>query len=205
MAALAVLPVKAAVPTVRAARRDEAQRVFATLTLAFAVDPAARWMYPDPRQYLRYFPLFVQALGGGAIAHGTALVSADYRGAALWLPPDTAPDEEALAALLEESVADREKAEAFALFEEMGRYRPDQPHWYLPLVGVELTRQGQGHGSAMLSHALRRCDGDRLPAYLEATTSRSISLYERHGFEVIGEIRSGRCPPIFPMLRAAKK
>ncbi len=81
----------------------------------------------------------------------------------------------------------------------------DQPHWHLPLIGVEPARQGQGHGSAMLRHALRWCDGARLPAYLESTTPGNIPLYERHGFEVIGEIRIGRCPPIFPMLRAAAR
>ena len=176
--------------------------MLATLTLAFAADPAARWLYPDPQQYRRYFPAFVQAFGGAALARGTAVVSEGHAGAALWLPPDTAPDEEALTALLEESVADREKADAFAVFDAMARYHPDEPHWYLALIGVKPARQGQGHGSAMLRHALRWCDQARLPAYLESTAPRNIPLYERHGFEVMGEIRIGRCPPLFPMLRA---
>jgi hypothetical protein len=33
--------------------------------------------------------------------------------------------------------------------------------------------------------------------------SSEPALYERHGFEVIGEIRVGSCPPIVPMLREA--
>lgn len=203
MAALAMSFVETGRPEVRPAARDGGERVIQTLTRAFAADPAARWMYPDPLQYRRYFPLFAQAFGGGAIPRGTAFVSGDHAGVALWLPPDTAPDEAALDALLEESVADSEKSDAFAVFEAMARHHPDRPHWYLPLIGVEPAWQGQGHGAAMMAHALRQCDRDRLPAYLEATTPRSIPFYERHGFEVVGKVRVGRCPPIFPMLRTA--
>ena len=42
---------------------------------------------------------------------------------------------------------------------------------------------------------------DRVPAYLEATTPRNRSLYERLGFEQIGTIQVGSSPPIFPMTR----
>jgi hypothetical protein len=35
-------------PTVQSAQQDDTQRVLDTLTLAFAADPAVRWMYPDP-------------------------------------------------------------------------------------------------------------------------------------------------------------
>jgi GNAT superfamily N-acetyltransferase len=203
MAMIGTIVVETCAPTVQSAHKDDSQQVLDTLTLAFAADPAVRWMYPDPQQYLQYFPAFAHAFGGRAIARGTALVSTGYAGVALWLPPDTAPDEKVLTALLAESVADRERADAFALFEEMARYHPDESHWYLPLMGVDPARQGRRYGSAMLQHALRRCDDGRLPAYLESTNPRNIPLYERHGFEVIGEIRIGNCPPIFPMLRAA--
>jgi len=205
MARVDTAVVETGAPTVKSAQRDDTQRVLDTLTLAFAADPAVRWMYPDVQQYLQYFPAFAQAFGGGAIARRTAFVSEGYSGAALWLPPDTAPDEAALTALLEKSVADRERADAFAVFEEMAWYPPGEPHWYLPLMGVDPAWQGRGYGSAMLQHALEQCDGEHLPAYLESTNPRNIPLYERHGFEVIGAIRIGNCPPIFPMLRAARR
>src|SRR5262245_13841088 len=204
MARVDTAVVEIGTPTVQMAQQDDTQRVLDTLTLAFAADPAARWMYPEPQQYLQFFPAFAHAFGGSAIAHRTALASEGYSGAALWLPPDTAPDEERLAALLDESVADRERADSLAVFEEIARYHPDEPHWYLPLIGVDPARQGHGYGSAMLQHALRRCDHERLPAYLESTNPRNMPLYERHGFEVIGVVRIGNCPPIFPMLRAAR-
>lgn len=55
-----------------------------------------------------------------------------------------------------------------------------------------------------MKHALRRVDEDRLPAYLESSNPRNISLYERHGFEVVGEIQVGKSPVMTPMIRAAR-
>ncbi len=193
--------VKSSSPAVAPASESDANWVFKTLTLAFAADPPTRWIYPDPQQYLDHFPTFAKAFGGGAIAQGTAFVSEGYAGAALWLPPGAAPDEEALAGILAASIADRKREDAFAVFEEMARYHPAEPHWYLPLIGVDPARQGQGHGSAMMRAALELCDQSRLCAYLEATSPQNVRLYARHGFETVGEIRVGRFPLITPMLR----
>ena len=76
-----------------------------------------------------------------------------------------------------------------------------EPHWYLPLVGVEPNAQGRGLGGALMRHAVARCDQEDAPAYLESSNPRNISLYERHGFEVMGEIQMGSAPPVTPMLR----
>ena len=205
MARFAAALAQARFPKVRPAQASDAQQVFASVTSAFVADPPARWMYPDDRQYERFFPTFVEAFGGAAIARGTAAVAKGGSGAALWFPPGTTPDEDALAALLEKSIADTEKQNAFAVFDEMARQHPEEPHWYLPLIGVVPGQQGHGYGSALLDHGLAQCDREGLPAYLEATSPRSVPLYERHGFRLVGEIRIGRCPPIFPMLRAAVK
>jgi RimJ/RimL family protein N-acetyltransferase len=84
--------------------------------------------------------------------------------------------------------------------EQMAEFHPQEPHWYLPLLGVDPMKQGRGYGSALLVHALERCDRDRLPAYLEASSPRNKALYERHGF--VGDRRHpGRIvPPMWPML-----
>ena len=49
------------VHVIEAADRD---RAVATLTLAFASDPVARWTWPDPHQYATYWPRFVEAFAG---------------------------------------------------------------------------------------------------------------------------------------------
>jgi ribosomal protein S18 acetylase RimI-like enzyme len=42
----------------------------------------------------------------------------------------------------------------FVLFQQMGRYYPEEPHWYLPLIGVDPVHKGHGCGSALIKHAL---------------------------------------------------
>ena len=56
----------------------------------------------------------------------------------------------------------------------------------------------------MLSQALSACDGQKLPAYLEATSPRNIRFYQRHGFEALGSIQVGDAPPVVPMRRNPK-
>jgi RimJ/RimL family protein N-acetyltransferase len=55
-----------------------------------------------------------------------------------------------------------------------------------------------------LTSCLRVVDESHLPAYLETPNPRTISFYERLGFEVIGEAQAGSCPPLTFMLRAAR-
>ena len=52
-----------------------------------------------------------------------------------------------------------------------------------------------------MAAGVAECDRRGLPAYLEATSDSSRSLYERHGFAVTGEIDVGEAPPVWPMLR----
>ena len=104
-------------------------------------------------------------------------------------------------ALIEQSITGHRRQEVYSLLEQMGRYHPTEPHWYLPLIGVDTMQHGKGYGSALMAHALIQCDRDSKPAYLESTNQRNVPLYERHGFEVLGTIQVGSSPPVFPMLR----
>jgi GNAT superfamily N-acetyltransferase len=179
-------------------------RAIATLTMAFADDAVTRWVLPDPHLYLTYWPPLVRAFGGAAFAGGTADSIDDTSGIALWLAPGVAGDDEAMGALAAEAIPEAEQEEVFAFMGQMAEFHPQEPHWYLPLIGVDVTKQGRGYGSALLVHALERCDRDHLPAYLEASSPRNRALYERHGFEVTGVIQAGSSPPMWPMLRPAR-
>ena len=179
---------------------DEASTV-AVVTLAFSADPAARWTWPDPQQFLVHFPAFVKALGGNAFAHESAYYVDGHVGAALWLPPGVSPDEDAVMKLLQRTGAAAAQKDLFAVFEQMERYHPREPHWYLPFIGIDPSQQSKGYGGALMDHALIPCDRDQTLAYLESSNPKNIPLYERHGFELLGTIQVGASPPIFPMLR----
>jgi GNAT superfamily N-acetyltransferase len=187
-------------PAIAQASSSGCERIIALLTLAFVGDPPSRWLYPEARHYIERFPDFARALAGKAFAHGTADIVEDGRGAALWLPPGVQPDDDALERVLKDAVGERLE-ETAKLFETMARYHPAEPHWFLPLMGVDPLWQGAGIGSALLQHALDRCDRERKPAYLESTNPRNIPFYRRFGFEVLGTIEAAGCPPISPMLR----
>lgn len=78
---------------------------------------------------------------------------------------------------------------------------PHDPHYYLPVIGVEPEWMGRGFGAALLRPILERCDRERTPAYLEATSPRCRALYERHGFEAVEEMTVRDSPPFWPMWR----
>jgi ribosomal protein S18 acetylase RimI-like enzyme len=192
-------------PTIKTATASDEAPAIAVVVLAFSADPAARWTWPDPNQYLMHFPSFVRVFGGKAFAYGSAYYVDGYAGAALWLPPEVGPDEDALTTLLQRTVSAQVQKDVFAVFEQMQRYHPREPHWYLPLIGVDPPQQGKGYGAALLQHALIPCDRDHMLAYLESTNPKNIPLYERYGFELLDSIQVGASPPIFPMLRTPRR
>jgi GNAT superfamily N-acetyltransferase len=185
----------------RTAAIDEQQSLMASLVLAFSSDPAVRWMYPSPDRYLTDFPRFVKAMGSQAFERETAYCIDNYAGAALWFPPGVEPNVDAIVEVVEESIGKSEQTDVFAMFEQMEQYHPKEPHWYLPILGVEPNQQGKGYGSALLQHVLQTCDRDRIPAYLEASKPANVPFYERHGFKVVSTIQAGKSPSIFPMIR----
>lgn len=188
-------------PEVLVASDAERGTALAAVLLGFAGDPMMRWIWPAADDYLRHLPRFIEAFGGRAFAHRSAYVSADGRGAALWLPPGVTPDDAAIGALMFETVPAGRLEEVAGFGAKMAEFHPSDRHWYLPLLAVDPIAQGRGLGAALMKHALAVCDRDRLPAYLESSNPRNLSLYQRHGFEVIGEIQHGSSPLMTPMLR----
>ncbi|MHA4738968.1 GNAT family N-acetyltransferase [Dyadobacter sp. MSC1_007] len=186
-----------------ALERDQAGAI-GVLTLAFSTDPMARWSLPDPAKYLATFPLIAKAFGGSAFEKGTAYIANSFTGVALWLPPGAGSDEESLKRLFDENTDDSIKEDMQGIFEQMDKFHPTEPHWYLPMIGVDPAHQSAGIGSALMTEALKAVDRDGLIAYLESSNPKNISLYQRHGFEVIGEIQSGSSPFLRPMLRRAR-
>jgi GNAT superfamily N-acetyltransferase len=171
------------------------------MTLAFSTDPAARWAWPDPLQYLSIFIPLVTLFGGKSFDHGSAYVLGDFLGVAQWLPPEVQPDDGPISELFKQHMPEPKLGEVLSLFEKMASFHPAEPHWYIPLIGVDPVFQGRGYGTRLMQHGLVACDRDQQPAYLEATSPVNRRFYERHGFRVLGEIRSGDSPPLFPMLR----
>lgn len=190
--------------SVRKTTQADHNAAIATVVLAFSTDPVARWCWPDPHQYLENMPGFIKAFAGGAFEHNAAYCSDDHAGAALWLPPNVHSDEEALGEIMQRTLSEDVAVDLSSVFEQIAGYHPEVPHWYLPLIGVDTTQQGKGYGSALMGYALEQCDREHLPAYLESTNPRNISLYKRHGFEALATVQAGTSPPFVPMVRGPR-
>ena len=188
-------------PIVRVMAAADEDPAVGTVLLAFAADPMARWTWPHAHQYLVAMPRMVRAFGSRAFSNGSAFCTDFYTGTALWLPPGVHADEEGLGAVIESTVAPALASEAAVIFEQMATYHPTEPHWYLPLIGVDPGHQGEGHGNILMTYALAQCDRDHAPAYLESSNPRNIPFYRRHGFEPLGAIQVGSSPTLVPMLR----
>lgn len=188
-------------PTIRTVDRNEAARATSVQTMAFSADPVMRWLWPEPDAYLRHFPTFVRGFGGRAFEHDTAHVTADFMGGALWLPPGVGTDDELLLKVFDETVPEPKRSEVLAMLEIFETLHPKEPHWHLCFLGVDPTRQCKGLGAALLSHALVEIDAQHQYAYLESSNPANVTLYQRHGFEVIREVRVGGSPLAIPMVR----
>jgi len=187
--------------SVKTATLAEENRLAGTVIAAFLTDPAARWLLPEAHQYFATMPSLIKGFAGRAFANESAYHVGAYAGAALWLPPGIHPDQDTLVSLFKRDLPGDRMENAFALFDQMGNYHPEEPYWYLPLIGVDPVHQGRGYGSSLMEHALQRCDREQKLAYLESSNPRNLSLYIRHGFKIIGTIPVADSPPLFPMLR----
>jgi hypothetical protein len=67
-------------PTIKTVTPSSADQAVSTVVLAFSADPAARWLYPDPHQYLRNFPGFVRAFAGKSLEYNSAYYVDGYLG-----------------------------------------------------------------------------------------------------------------------------
>jgi ribosomal protein S18 acetylase RimI-like enzyme len=190
--------------TIKIAQPSDETCAINSLTLAFSSDPMARWSLAEPATYMATFPSLARAFGGNALEEGTAYIANGFAGVALWLPPGAESDGESLMRLMDENAADDIKEDMAVIFEKMEKFHPTEPHWYLPMIGVDPAHQGAGIGSALMIEGLKAVDRDGSIAYLESSNPKNVPLYERYGFEVIGEIQSGSSPVLRPMLRKAR-
>jgi GNAT superfamily N-acetyltransferase len=191
------------IPKISSADPKNRNKVLDTILVGFSADPFVRWICPEAHNYLKFKEAF-DAYGGGAIETRSAYVAGRYSGTALWLPPGVDADEERFIAEIEKNVAKEKHESLFKILEELEHYHPTDSCWYLPIIAVDPSYQNKGIGSLLMKHALEIVDSEGLPAYLESSNPRNMSLYERYGFETMGRIQVGDAPPLHPMIRTAR-
>jgi GNAT superfamily N-acetyltransferase len=182
-------------------QRDTLARV---LTEAFLADPMMALLFPDPDDAsLSDHPRLEKMMKLEVDRHLSAghCYIVDDVGAALWTPPGVDAPSEEFVALVDELAGSAHMETLLPDFIEMMQWKPDEPHFYLHMIGAADNARGMGLGTLMLRRVLDVCDRENTPAYLEASTARSAELYARHGFEELAAVHFTDTVALRPMLR----
>ena len=193
----------------RAATRADIGDLSQTLARAFADDPVMKWMIPDDQVRRRRLPrLFAALTKYQHLDHGGVEIASSADGigaAALWDPPgrwqQTRGDELRTGPIMLWTLGTA-VLRGQAAAELMKKHHPEEPHWYLAVIGSDPTVRGGGFGQALMRSRLDRVDAEHAPAYLESSNPANVPYYERFGFEVTGEmVLPNGGPSLIPMWR----
>jgi GNAT superfamily N-acetyltransferase len=197
---------------VRPATRADVGALSRTLGKAFFDDPVMVWMLPDSHLRRRKLHHLFASLtrhhhlsrGGVEVAHHGDGVAA----AALWDPPGEWKHTQveqlrAIPGLL--WAFGRSLRKGLVAEELMKTAHPEEPHWYLAIIGSAPEVRGKGFGHALVASRLARIDAEHAPAYLESSNPVNVPYYERFGFEVTGELKlPDGGPSLIPMWRTPR-
>jgi GNAT superfamily N-acetyltransferase len=199
----------------RPARKADVTELSHALGRAFYDDPVSMWIMPDDQaRAADQRKFFAAVTRHHHLAGGGVEVAADGSGigaAALWDPPgrwkqSTLEQLMLLPAFVfgfgpQLSLGRR----MGALFARMKQSHPEEPHWYLAVIGSDPSVRGKGYGQALMNSRLDRVDAEHAPAYLESSKADNVPYYERFGFQVTGEIViPDGGPTLWPMWRPAR-
>ncbi len=194
---------------------DDRVDAIATFADAFFDDPVFSWIFEDRGVRQRYLAAWFENTVDRA-AHGSHV---DLVGgaAAFWMPPKTPGSEHPsesgdgwVVPFLSEALGDDVAMSKLAELGKIPEHHPTEPHWYLGVIGTRSDAQGRGLGSRLLTHHLQICDDEAsadgpLPAYLESSNPRNVSLYLRHGWQVTNTIELNDGPTLTGMWRPARR
>jgi GNAT superfamily N-acetyltransferase len=192
--------------TIRHAIPDQRTTLIEILTEAFHGDPMMAMLFPDEQNSALSDKLRLTKLMENEVDRHLPLGHSyivDGLAAALWTPPGIDAESEEFALLVNDLAGSDHMATLLPQFIEMMQWKPEEPHFYLHMIGAVDRARGKGYGSDLLQRVTDICDREGFPAYLEASTPRSAALYARHGFEEMAVIDFVPGVALRPMLRPA--
>ena len=205
-----------AAPEARAAAprrlvRDDREAAAQALARAFWDDPLINYFWPGDDHRRTMLPVMMRGGIQLAAPHEESFTAEPSPvGGALFLPPGKS--KLAMTSVLRVMAPNLWRwrpAELFRFIGTLDEFEKKHdallqaPHWYLMILGVDPSRQGQGLGGVLMADVLRRADLAGQDAYLETQKARNVTFYQKHGFEVVENFRchKGRGPESWTMLR----
>ncbi|MEM9482911.1 MAG: GNAT family N-acetyltransferase [Cyanobacteria bacterium P01_F01_bin.116] len=183
---------------------------------AFENDPEFTYIISDDREFrLRSLTWLMRRMIAYSTRYNHIYTTQDLAGIAAWLPPGEFSNSPLgllrmawdlqLYALPVKVRRDRwgqclkllssvEKAHQ----QDMGNC----PHWYLGLMLVNPSSQGQGVGSRLLQPVLQRASDEGTVCYLTTSTEQAVRFYQKNGFEILQSQKiAPDAPPFWTMKR----
>ena len=183
---------------VNVSNTDDAIRILAA---AFRDDPVINWSCNNPPSLESFFQMTLPVF----VPHQLTYLDPLGRGAASWLGPG---QKLSWPFTLSSAVQVMKLGGLTGVYRlllsglKTERYHPRTPHYYLFAIGVTPGNKGQGVGTSLISHVLRQCDAEGVPAYLENSKEDNLPFYAGHGFKVQQQIRfAASAPPVWLMWR----
>ncbi|UMB69334.1 GNAT family N-acetyltransferase [Mycobacterium paraterrae] len=198
----------------RPGRKADVSELSYTLGRAFFDDPVSLWIMPEEKSRTRHLARFFGTvaryhhLAGGGVEVATD--GSTIGAAALWDPPGRWKQSGREQLMMLPAFAfgfgprlsmGRRLGELMA---QMKAHHPEEPHWYLAVIGSDPSVRGKGYGQALMQSRLDRVDAEHAPAYLESSKAENVPYYQRFGFEVTGELVIPGGPTLWPMWRAPR-
>jgi GNAT superfamily N-acetyltransferase len=175
------------------------------LVSAFHDDPVMLYLFDKPAKRDKQQRSLFMSEAKRALTKGAVHTTADgpAKGGAIWMAPGQwkTGGLELLGQLPLMFSLGTATPRALSILSKMEKVHPSEPHWYLAILGTATESQGKGVGSALLDPILTQCDAEGIPAYLESSKDSNIPFYNRHGFEVTGEVHAKNGPTLWPMWR----
>jgi ribosomal protein S18 acetylase RimI-like enzyme len=185
----------------------------AVLGRAFAEYELLRYYFPDEIQRRAVADTCGLISVSLCLKYGEVYMSSEkLEGVAAWLPPGKAPlggwqivRSVPLGILARFGRQGGGRMWSYGRFvDSLHRRLVPYPHWYLQIIGVDPSYQGQGFSSRLLRPVLERIDRERMPCFLETNNEKNVAIYRRFGFEVVSEDKlPGTQVTAFAMLRKA--
>ncbi|MCP2323764.1 ribosomal protein S18 acetylase RimI-like enzyme [Hamadaea flava] len=169
----------------------------ATMADAFDGDPVWSWMLhhdsDSPARRRQRLALLFGALLRHSVPKERVFTTGDRQALTIWSPPGDWKLPTPAMVRAAPSIARAAGVRLPRLLGRLGdveKHHDKQPpgHWYLEFIATASAAQGSGLGSALLQAGLDRFDADGVPVYLESSNPRNLPFYERHGFEVTGNL-----------------
>jgi GNAT superfamily N-acetyltransferase len=192
----------------RVATASDIEPIVATITTAFFNDPLWGPAFPDERLRAEQAAVLWRLCVTSALRYPWTLVTAGAEAAAVWIPPGgtelTEQEGDSLEELLSRSAGAASAQSVMGIFDQLEAAHPDEPCFYLSLLGVHDDHRGRGLGMGLLAESLARIDALAAPAYLESSNPVNNARYESVGFVARDRITTATGHVVTTMWRPAR-